>query len=98
WSPLARYVCMSPWVLEGIVRKSFSSKRRRLPVCMKSSFAEALEPRRLFATITVTTTADDVTPGDGSVSLREAITAINAGNDLGDADINAQAPGTFGVN
>jgi CSLREA domain-containing protein len=50
------------------------------------------------ATITVTTTADDLTPNDGSVSLREAIDAINAGNDLGDPDIIAQAPGTFGVN
>jgi len=50
------------------------------------------------ATITVTTTADDLTPNDGGVSLREAITAINAGNDLGDPNITAQAPGTFGTN
>jgi len=50
------------------------------------------------ATITVTTIADDLTPNDGSVSLREAITAINAGNNLGDPDIIAQAPGTFGTN
>jgi CSLREA domain-containing protein len=50
------------------------------------------------ATINVTTTADDVTPNDGSVSLREAVTAINAGNDLGDPDITAQNPGTFGTN
>jgi CSLREA domain-containing protein len=50
------------------------------------------------ATIKVTTTADDLTPNDGSVSLREAITAINAGNNLGDPDITAQAPGTFGSN
>jgi CSLREA domain-containing protein len=48
------------------------------------------------AVITVTTAADDITPNDGSVSLREAITAINAGNDLGDPDITAQNPGTFG--
>ncbi|HVS80710.1 MAG TPA: CSLREA domain-containing protein, partial [Pyrinomonadaceae bacterium] len=48
------------------------------------------------AIITVTTTADDITPNDGSVSLREAITASNAGNDLGDPDITAQNPGTFG--
>src|SRR5262249_25898803 len=38
------------------------------------------------------------TPNDGSVSLREAITAINAGNDLTDPDITAQNPGTFGSN
>jgi len=49
------------------------------------------------AVITVTTTADDLIPNDGSVSLREAITAINAGNDLGDPDITAQNPGTFGT-
>jgi CSLREA domain-containing protein len=48
------------------------------------------------ATLTVTTTADGLTPNDGSVSLREAITAINAGNNLGDPDIIAQNPGTFG--
>jgi CSLREA domain-containing protein len=49
------------------------------------------------ATITVTTASDDVTPNDGSVSLREAITAINAGNNLGDPDISAQTPGAFGT-
>src|SRR5215469_5084734 len=54
---------------------------------------------QLFAaTITVTTTADDNTPNDGSVSLREAIQAINSGSALGDPDIIAQNPGTFGVN
>ena len=52
---------------------------------------EALETRRLLATINVTTTADDLTPTDGTVSLREAITAINAGNDLGDPDITGRA-------
>src|SRR5438477_11948382 len=50
------------------------------------------------ATITVTTSGDDITPNDGSVSFREAITATNAGNDLGDPDITAQNPGTFGTN
>jgi titin len=50
------------------------------------------------ATITVTGTADTVTPNDGTVTLREAMTAINAGNDLGDPDITGQSPGTFGVN
>src|SRR4051794_16857552 len=39
---------------------------------------EALEVRRLFATFTVTTTADVVSAGDGKLSLREAITAANA--------------------
>jgi CSLREA domain-containing protein len=59
---------------------------------------ELLESRLSPAVITVTTTADDLTPNDGSVSLREAITAINAGNNLGDPDIIAQNPGTFGSN
>jgi CSLREA domain-containing protein len=59
---------------------------------------EFLESRLAPATLTVTTTADDLTPNDGSVSLREAITAVNAGNDLGDPDISAQNPGTFGTN
>lgn len=59
---------------------------------------ESLESRLAPAVIMVTTTADDISPGDGSVSLREAITAINAGNDLGDHDIAMQNPGTFGTN
>ncbi|HVC93645.1 MAG TPA: DUF4214 domain-containing protein [Pirellulales bacterium] len=61
-----------------------------------SSRFETLEPRQVLAVITVSTVADDLTPNDGSVSLREAITAINAGNNLGDPDIIAQNPGTFG--
>ncbi len=59
---------------------------------------EPLESRSLLAAITVTTAADDITPNDGTVSLREAITAIDAGNNLGDPNIIAQNPGTFGVN
>jgi CSLREA domain-containing protein len=59
---------------------------------------EPLELRRLLSTVTVTTVSDDLTPNDGSVSLREAITAMNAGNDLGDPDVTAQNPGTFGTN
>jgi CSLREA domain-containing protein len=58
---------------------------------------EVLEDRSVPATITVTTAIDDISPNNGSVSLREAILAINAGNDLGDADIAAQSPGTFGT-
>jgi hypothetical protein len=49
------------------------------------------------ATITVNTTSDQLAPGDGAVSLREAITAIDAGGDLGDPDLEAAATGTFGV-
>src|SRR4051812_2612837 len=40
---------------------------------------ECPETRLAPATITVTTTADDAQSGDTTVSLREAITAINAG-------------------
>jgi uncharacterized repeat protein (TIGR01451 family) len=54
------------------------------------------------ATITVTTSAADTTPNDGTVSIHEAIAAINAGNDLGDPNITAQGPFTganaFGTN
>jgi CSLREA domain-containing protein len=60
-------------------------------------FLEQLEIRSLLAIITVTSSADDLTPNDGAVSLREAITAVNASNDLGDPDITAQNPGTFGT-
>src|SRR5262249_36882780 len=59
---------------------------------------EALEDRATPATITVNTLTDDLTPNDGSVSLREAIMAINSGSDLGDPAITAQNPGTFGIN
>lgn len=48
------------------------------------------------ATVTVTSTDDTVAASDGKVTLREAIASINAGNDLGDPDITAQNPGTFG--
>jgi CSLREA domain-containing protein len=50
------------------------------------------------ATIKVDTTADDLTPNDGTVSLREAITAIDAGNNLGDPDLINHTTGTFGMN
>src|SRR5436190_23875371 len=63
-----------------------------------SAAIESLEFRRLLATITVTTAADELALSNGVVSLREAITAIDAGNDLGDTSIQAQNPGTFGVN
>lgn len=56
------------------------------------AFAILLSTSLSAATVTVTTTADDLTPNDGSVSLREAMTAMNAGNTLGDPDIAAQNP------
>jgi titin len=48
------------------------------------------------ATIKVTTTADDNVPNDGSVSLREAIQAINKGSAFPDKNIEEQNPGEFG--
>jgi CSLREA domain-containing protein len=59
---------------------------------------EWLEGRLAPAVVTVTTTADDNTPNDGSVSLREAIQAINNGTAGADTDISNQSPGVFGVN
>ncbi|HMC11197.1 MAG TPA: CSLREA domain-containing protein, partial [Pirellulaceae bacterium] len=78
--------------------RSISVRRGRGIVPSRRLFLEHLEGRNLLATITVTTSADDLTPNDGTVSLREAITAINAGNDLGDPNITSQNPGTFGTN
>src|SRR3954464_3742318 len=80
---------------ERSVRRAAADRAR---IAFLNCSTEPLEPRRLLATVTVTTAADDLTANDGSVSLREAITAINAGNDLGDPNIIAQAPGTFGTN
>src|SRR5262249_17193836 len=70
-----------------------SRRPRRLPLQV-----EQLEDRWAPATITVTTTADDNVANDGSVSLREAIQAINNGSAGLDMDISNQSPGTFGVN
>ena len=53
------------------------------------------------ATITVTSTDDTLTANDAKVTLREAISAINAGGTLADPDIIAQKPtnpDAFGVN
>ncbi len=73
----------------------FAAQRMRAAV---GCTMESMETRRLFAVITVTTATDSVIPNDGFVSLREAISAINTGNNLGDPDIIAQSPGTFGTN
>src|SRR5262245_47476341 len=53
-------------------------------------------PSAEAATITVTTGTDELSPNNGHVSLREAITAINAGSDGVDSDITAQHPGSYG--
>src|SRR6266851_4129253 len=86
---------MKSWIARRWLSSSRPKNQRphRVPL-----FLEQLEDRLAPAVVTVTTVADDITPNDGSVSLRESITAVNAGNDLGDPDITAQNPGTFGVN
>src|SRR5262245_58327729 len=70
-----------------------SRRPRRLPLQV-----EQLEDRVTPAIITVTTTADDNVAKDGSVSLREAIQAINNGSAGADTDISNQIPGAFGMN
>src|SRR5947208_4976597 len=83
----------------GKVSRRFFWQRAAFSKALRNfrPIVEHLEQRQLLATITVNTVADDLTPNDGTVSLREAITAINAGNNLGDPDITAQSPGTFGT-
>jgi CSLREA domain-containing protein len=83
--------------------------RRTCPDCSRPSrkptsrppykpAVEVLEDRLAPAIITVTISADDNTPNDGTVSLREAIQAINNGTAGADTDIINQNPGTFSVN
>src|SRR5215469_14082315 len=69
----------------------------RVQTCRSPLCLEQLEDRLAPAVITVTTAADDNTPNDGSVSLREAIQAINSGSTT-DTDILNQNPGVFGIN
>jgi CSLREA domain-containing protein len=59
------------------------TSRRRAPQ-QPPPRLEALEQRLAPATITVTTGFDDAVANDGSVSLREAITALNNGSTGGD--------------
>ncbi len=84
---------MNTWLRRCLGRVSSSSIRKRPRIRLT---VESLEERCTPAVINVTTLTDENTPNDGHVSLREAINAINAGNDLGDPDINAELPGTFG--
>jgi CSLREA domain-containing protein len=74
----------------------FSARRRQADRAVRfQPRLECLEDRLAPAVITVTTAADDNAANDGSVSLREAIQAINAGGTT-DNDILNQNPGTFG--
>jgi CSLREA domain-containing protein len=59
---------------------------------------EVLEGRLAPAVLTVNTPQDETNPNDGSVSLREAIQAINNGSAGSDTDITNENPGPFGSN
>src|SRR3569623_2953041 len=69
-------------------QESLHRAKRRRPARL-----ESLEPRRLLATITVTS-AGDAAAVDSGVSLREAILSINAGANL-NADVVAS--GAYGT-
>ncbi|HEX8203588.1 MAG TPA: CSLREA domain-containing protein, partial [Isosphaeraceae bacterium] len=77
-----------------------SAHRRPVPRRERRPRAEALEPRWMPATITVTSLADAVATGDG-VTLREAITAANTDTSIdgsaagSGADTILFAPGLF---
>src|SRR5262245_49413219 len=75
----------------------FRNARRRTSRNRLRPRLEWLEDRLAPAVITVTTTVDDNTPNDGSVSLREAIQAINNGTAGADPDI-VNTGAAFGVN
>src|SRR5205807_2695681 len=66
-------------------RPRISMQRRK-----RTPWLEVLENRRLLATITVNTTADDVT-ADITLSLREAIEVANGTLDVGALSANEQA-------
>jgi CSLREA domain-containing protein len=89
--PSLRDKLLSRWGLPRAVELPRRQRPPRLRV-------EALEERCLPALITVTTLADELTPNDGSVSLREAVNAINNPTMITDADITGQNPGSFGNN
>jgi CSLREA domain-containing protein len=91
-----------PWWSGANLRPSVLVSRQLLGSRRSVRFKprlECLEDRLVpSVALTVTTAADDNTPGDGSVSLREAIQAINAATPPTDPDIIAEigATPTFG--
>src|SRR5215468_2752424 len=80
------------------VRLPFRKWRIVVPALVVAAIVLGLATAAHAATIVVTTTADDNTPNDGSVSLREAIQAMNNGSAGADTDISNQNPGVFGSN
>ena len=73
-----------------LARKMFSGKNLS-PISRKTLHVEPLEDRRLLATLTVNSALDNLTGGDGLVTLREAIIAANgdSATDLGDTGSGA---------
>src|SRR5262245_9625032 len=64
-------------------RRLFGSARPEPKPVRRSRLAvEALEDRAVPAILTVNSTADDTTAGDGLVTLREAILAANSASDV----------------
>jgi len=76
------------WALDFFVHHGWLTRRRPLRR-RKSAWhiptlvpAECLEDRTLLSTITVTTLADNLTVGDGKITLREALQAANTNTSI----------------
>lgn len=59
-------------------KKKKQPRRRRTAVGRRRPYFESLETRELLAVLTVNSALDNTTPGDGFVTLREAILAANS--------------------
>jgi len=80
-------------------RRNVKSPKRICPRQQRRLWLEPLEDRLAPATLTVNITADAVNPSDGTLSLRDAISAINAGNSNGlTTGEKNQVSGTYGTN
>jgi CSLREA domain-containing protein len=75
--------CNWPQTLKTTFQGTASRKYRRgtrpTQKAGRKLLLDALEDRLAPATLTVNTTADVVNPSDGTLTLRDAIIAINAG-------------------
>lgn len=82
------------WFTQGVQKRATSRssnwRQRRL---LRQASVESLEQRLVLSAIVVTSTGDAIA-ADGFVTLREAITAINAGADISDVT----SLGTYGLN
>ena len=92
---------MSAFIWRSFLSRSFGKRTRKGKVsastCRKVRLhLEELEERAVPAIITVTSFADNLTAGDGQVTLREAIQAANTNSDGGNADFTGNVSGAFG--